>query len=643
MNQVETDRPPQRSTSSYTFSRRGVLGAIAAGAVATACRSPEDFGLGDPTGGGGSGGGGNTETGPDLDQVDMPERETTTTTVGEPEPPTTATDPGSNGGGDGAAPPTTSPDTTTTAAAPGETTTTAAPGETTTTAAPGETTTTAAPGETTTTTSFSSPVVLGENTDTIHVANRLTFGVTPGVIDQINTLGAGGYVGDQLARTTADPAAEEMLGDFQLLGLESNKQAFEQTREDDGRKRFVAEMTHSNVVRATRSENQLFEMVAQMWMDHFNVNLYENGKYRHLMLDYQENVIRPNSMGRFHDLLQAVIESPAMLVYLDNFQSNPSSDNGINENLGREILELHSLGIDEAGNQIYTEEDIRAAAFALTGWSIVTDQDADDFSDFLFRENYQHTEPISLLEGAWTNEGLTGRDVADSMIDFLAHHPSTARYVALKLARRFVSDTPSAELLDAAAQVYLDNDTAIGPTLQFVLTSDEFSNSDGQKLRRPFESVMAMLRALNAEVPTDPTGDSARRIRERLERLGQRPWNWQTPDGYPEEATHWLNTSGLLNRWNLAGQLALNRVSNSDDGDKIAADYNAIRPESATVSELITNLGRQFGLGELPAEMSTPIAEAVRLDPADSPQTMNDEQLGDIAGLLFAHPLFQIR
>jgi hypothetical protein len=174
-------------------------------------------------------------------------------------------------------------------------------------------------------------------------------------------------------------------------------------------------------------------------------------------------------------------------------------------------------------------------------------------------------------------------------------------------------------------------------------TSQEFAAAEGIKFRRPFEVTTAMLRALAAEVPTNPTGDSARRIRERLEQMGNRPWGWSTPDGFPEEAPHWLNTGGLLSRWNLGARLARNDANGGDDDDRIMVDYNAIRPQSTTVSSFITNLGRQFGLGDLPAEMNTPIAAAAGLDLAASPQNMDDDQLGDIAGLLLAHPLFQTR
>ena len=255
---------------------------------------------------------------------------------------------------------------------------------------------------------FTPPTGLPNNATAIHVANRVTFGVTPKVIGDIAAFGTGGYVEAQLTRNSPDAQTETRLGDFNLLGM-GRKATYDRLRNLDGNDVLETELNHMNLLRAVYSENQLFEMVCQMWMDHFNINLFGEGRTEHLMIDYQENVIRANAMGTFRDLLVATANSTAMLTYLNNDTSNANSPQGVNENYGRELLELHTLGIDENGNQVYNEADVRQASLAMSGWSMINDPDAANHTDFIFRDDFHTPDEVSILNGAWTSVGTDGK------------------------------------------------------------------------------------------------------------------------------------------------------------------------------------------------------------------------------------------
>ena len=543
--------------------------------------------------------------------------------VGPPTTPTTAA-------------PTTAAPTTPTTATPRTAPTTAAP-TTATTAAP----TTAAPTTAAPTTAAPTtappppPPPVPGNVGTVHLANRLTFGITPSLQQQITALGTGGYLEDQLAKTAPDPATEARLGGFQLLrgGRKAN---YDRLRNDDDN-RLRLELTHSTMMRGVYSDHQLFEMVCQLWMDHFNVNLLGENRTKHLQVDYQENVIRANAMGTFRNLLVATANSPAMLTYLNNDESDASSPQGVNENYGRELLELHTLGIDEAGNQIYTEADVRQAALAMSGWSIVTNTNAGNYSDFLFRDNFHHTGEVSILNGAWTSTGTAGKATGDSLVNFLATHPSTAQHIAFKMCRRFVGDAPSAALVQSTAAVFLANDTAIVPTLRHIFQSAEFAAAGNQKIRRPIESTIASLRALDSTVPNNPIADQAKALSQHLSDQGNEPWAWVEPNGYPDETAHWLSAGVLLNQWNLGARLARNNING------INTNYATIRPVSATGADLIINLGFQFGLGQMPAAAVTAVAQSAGVNPTAAASAVNNQSLADVAGLLLAHPIFQTR
>ena len=534
-----------------------------------------------------------------------------------------------------AKPATTAPPTTasTTTSGPVSTPTTSPPPPT--TAAP----TTTAPPTTAPTTTAPPPPPPPETT-VLLLANRATFGTTPEVESDITQMGLTAWIDQQIAWNFPDPAVENLLsGPFRSLSA-SRQQAYAISQEDDNPTH--RELVHSNVLRARYSRYQVYEMMAHLWADHFNVNI-TSGRYRHLHIDYQENVIRPNALGRFEDLLRATAESPAMMVYLDNAFSNANSNTGVNENYGRELLELHTLGINPDGSQIYTEADVVAASHIMSGWSVVTDRDAGNFSDFQFRDNYHTNETVSILGGAFSNSGRPGKSAGDALITFLANHPQTARHIAYKIIRRFVSDTPPESLVASTAQVYLANGTALGPTVRHVLLSGEFASSAGEKLRRPFEIVTAAFRSLGTNIPIDPYGQAADTMRYRLRDLGQEPWAWEQPDGYEDVAGPWLTSDGLLERWAFTARAANNFHSNQNEPGAIVTDLRALVGNATTVDELVESFRGRFGIEVLSDGDRNSMLAALNLNGTDAVDSLQDETLGELASFLMAHPFFQIR
>ena len=515
----------------------------------------------------------------------------------------------------------------TTTAAPTTTTTTAAP-TTTTTAAP-STTTTAAPTTTTTaapTTTTEVPNSAPSLASARLLANRLTFAATPQIDQQILDLGLVGFIDSQLALNTADPEVEGQIANY--LSLNPSLGALASLNENN-RRLMDHEIVHMSVFRAVNSRHQLYEVLQRLWMDHFNTSFEDDWSWS---AHYLEQVIRPNGMGSFHELLAAVAHSPAMLYYLDNAISNASS---VNENYGRELLELHTLGIDDGGRQIYTEDDVVGVSHVMTGWSI-------DFDNrtFLFRSGDHSDRAVSILGGQWTNAGLSGKAAGDSLLYFLSHHPQTARHVCTKLIRRFVTDNAPESLISSAAAVYLANDTNVVPVLRHILGSGEFANSTGLKIRRPFEQIVATIRALGVELPTQPEGHAAERIYEYLRDAQHAPWRQATPDGYADVAEPWLSTETMLRRWEGVARVARNDWTVDDS---LRYDPVDLRGATTTAGEVFDRLALRLNIGEQTSQTRSTLLGIIDLS-ADTPiDDVDDRDFADLLSFLVAHPMFQLR
>lgn len=398
-----------------------------------------------------------------------------------------------------------------------------------------------------------------------HVIARLSFGATPALVEEVEGLGAGAFVEQQLAPERIDDSAlDPVLAGFPSFSL-SNAQI--RARYGDGSDQ-VRELRHATLLRALWSRRQLFELMVDFWANHFCIDTDQVSKCWSYITTWDRDVLRRHAMGRFEDLLLASVQHPAMLAFLDN-KSN-RGDNP-NENHARELLELHTVGIDGG----YTEDDVRAAAYVLSGWTIGTNQ------EFEFREAWHWRGPLRVLD--WSTSGTGGMADGVSLLRHLARHPRTARFVCRKLCRRFVSDTPPEDLVESAAQVFLAQDTAIVPVLRHIFSSPAFQASAGIKLRRPFDYAVAMMRVLNAVPDPAPGSESARDLAYRLYLLNHTLFGHPDPDGYPDVADAWLGPDAFLQRLTFVNLLLAG-------GLQVRVDPFALLPEPrpATAGELVT-------------------------------------------------------
>jgi hypothetical protein len=348
--------------------------------------------------------------------------------------------------------------------------------------------------------------------------------------------------------------------------------------------RLNAEIQTAVVARALLSERQLEEVMVAFWLNHFSV-FANKGQVRYYLTDY-DRAIRAHALGNFRQLLGAVAKSPAMLFYLDNVQSTVEPDRptlaqgpslvrgrgrpipvggggvvvgrlpmpqpqqgrrGLNENYARELMELHTLGVDGG----YTQDDVVNVARALTGWAVDVPRAG---GNFMFR-TAAHDAGSKTVLGVGLPRGR-GIEDGEQVLDILARHPSTARFIATKLARRFVADTPPAGLVDRAAATFTRTNGDIREVVRTIVTSPEFfaQSAYRSKVKTPFELVTSALRALNA-VP-DLTPRTSRVVAQ----LGQPIFLKETPNGYPDMADAWLNTGSILNRINFGTMVVSGQV-----------------------------------------------------------------------------------
>ena len=476
------------------------------------------------------------------------------------------------------------------------------------------------------------------------LASRATFGPTPAVVDRIRSIGPAAWLDEQLAANGA--TAEARLGSsFPSLTASNAVNAVQRNTDQNV---LFRELDHAMLLRAVYSENQLYEVMCDFWSNHFSI--WRSAKWMtHLKTRDDGDVIRPHALGRFADMLKASARSPAMLVYLDNYSSNAYSPSGVNENWGRELLELHTLGIIK-GEQVYTEADMRGVAKVMSGRTINW-TDGPTKYDYRFEKYWHSRDAVSILGGQWSRpartDGAQGEADGNSLLEFLARHPSTARHLAFKLCRRFVADDPPMTLVDRLASTYLANDTAIAPVLRELFLSPELRASGGQKVKRPYEWLVSALRATKAEIDSDPQGHASRRLREVQWGLGQPINERTTPDGYPETAAEWVSTEGLLKRWEWGARLARNKLTSTTETRKVVIDPAALLPSPlpATTTDLLTALADQVFQFPLPAPHATSILAALGVSPSAAATTItsNANNLQAVLGLLCAHPNFQRR
>ena len=415
------------------------------------------------------------------------------------------------------------------------------PAPTSTTVAP--TTTTNPPATITTTTTQPGSATGDLAEQVVHVARRLSFGPTPALLSEIRSLGITAWIDQQLAwESIDDSAVDAMLASYpRSLLTAAEITALGETF------RTRREMAAATITRAVWSRRQLHEVLVDFWSNHLNIDLNHDPSTRHKPTD-DRDVIRRYSTGRFADMLVASAKSPAMLLYLDQALSRADGKRLPIENYAREMLELHTVGVDGG----YDETDVKEVAYLLSGWTVTSRNDGG----FTFKTSWHNMGPLATGGDVlgWKPNGLTGVAAGESLLVYLARHEKTATRLAHKLAVRFIGEhiKPTDAVVAAAAQAYRSNDTAIAPMVRSLLLSSEFRASAGRRMRRPIEYFAGILRAVQLQWDPARSANLMSTVSSQLGLLGQIPLSWETPDGYPDSDARWTTAGAMVARWNLA-------------------------------------------------------------------------------------------
>jgi uncharacterized protein (DUF1800 family) len=430
----------------------------------------------------------------------------------------------------------------------------------------------------------------------------------------------------------------------------------------------VQELTQAKILRAIYSERQLDEVMTDFWFNHFNVFI-NKGADRYLLTSYERDAIRPHVLGKFEDLLVATAKSPAMMFYLDNWLSvGPDSDialginphqrgygprrpgkgkaSGLNENYGRELMELHTLSV----NGGYSQKDVTEVAKVFTGWTLDQPKKGGGFH----YEPRMHEPGDKLVLGHRTKQN--GENEGLEVLRLLAHNPKTAHFISQKLAMRFVADDPPPALVDRMANTFLMKDGDIREVLRTMFKSPEFWSPDAYraKVKTPLEFVVSAARASGAEV------EDARALVGTLNNMGMMPYGMMPPTGYSMKADVWVNSSALLARMNFALGLAAGKIRGVKvDAVSLAAPAgsNATRanasletsPEKdapADPQQALTNLENSLLSGDVSRQTHDTISKQLE-DPNISQRRLDDPKrppnVAAITGLILGSPEFQRR
>ena len=543
-----------------------------------------------------------------------------------------------------------------------------------------------------------------------HALNRLAYGPRPGEVEKIRQMGLEKWIDQQLDPNSIDDSAldakldkyptitmssEKLLEEFpppaqaikrEDMTKEQYTQEMQQKRQDSmadmlptgndnfdkanrqlagmvGPNRIIAELSMAKLDRAVYSNRQLEAVMEDFWFNHFNV-FANKGADKWLVTSYVRDTIRPHTMGKFDDLLIATAKSPAMLFFLDNWQSvdpaafaeaqrerqmrrarfgggfggfprqgangqgQQNQERGLNENYGREVMELHTLGVD-AG---YTQQDVIEMADCLTGWSI---REPRRDPEFMFHPEV-HAQGKKVVFGRTFNYG--GMKDGEEALKMLAADPHTAKFISTMLARHFVSDNPPEALVDRMTKSYESSGGDIRTVLRTMIYSPEFWSKETYraKVKTPFEMVASTVRTLDADVEVSLP------LVQWVGRMGEPLFLCQPPTGYPDKSETWVNTGALLNRLNFALSFASDHMAGSKvDLSPILGEQAAGDPEMALSQALQIFLDNQVApetRQTLDARMNDPQILQASLD--DPVKQVNE---GLITGLVLGTPEFQRR
>jgi hypothetical protein len=442
--------------------------------------------------------------------------------------------------------------------------------------------------------------------------NRFSFGARVEERARFVEIGLKNYIEEQLDfESINDLACDLRLSTFDTLKLEANELEGISNQLFDGydRESIPNELRQATLMRQIYSKRQLYEVMVEFWSDHFNIFMDKEKEFFLKTVDDRE-VIRKHALGNFRDLVWASAHSPAMMIYLDN-QANEKSHP--NENYARELMELHTLSV----NGGYSQKDVMELARCLTGWNV---KEHFWLGDFVFKEDLHDTGEKNVL-------GLSiqpsGQAEAEQVIEMLVKHPSTAKFICTKLARRFIADNPPEQLIEKAAQTFLSTNGDIKSVLRVILL-------DGlplaqPKYKRPVNFLLSALRMLNVE--TDGIA-----LHEYLVRMGQLYFNWPTPDGYPDYSEAWQGN--LMPRWQFAFALIRDELNDTKH------NLNALLDVSSTgiLQDDIDSITSLLLGAPLERFARNKIIDSVRAAGAT-----DEETLQIIAASIIASPAFQWR
>ena len=504
------------------------------------------------------------------------------------------------------------------------------------------------------------------------VVHRLQFGPAPGDWEAFEALGMNDderlqvFLDMQLDPDRIDDSEFEQR--FYSAGFETLDKSLETLASehivnnpyDDNDERHwqwyskpVDELMEATFLRAVYSKRQLQELLVDFWHNHFNIYAWQDD-VAPLLPSYDRDVIRRHALGNFREMLEAVATHPSMLFYLDN-RSN--SDGGPNENFARELFELYTLGaenylgvhdptsvaVDENGLAVgYVDNDVYEAARCFTGWRVDDDlwDGENEIGDTLSFRYYRawHDRYNKLVLGRYLPADQADQQDGRDVLDLLARHPGTAHFIAGKLCRRFVSDTPPTSLVDVAASVFLNNSGApdqLAQVVRAILSSAEFRQAWRGKNKRPFEWAVAALRGLQADFTRLPGG-----VRWTYDMMGQALFGHHPPDGYADTAGVWANTMVTLYGWNLINGLTRNWWSEEAEGGSLKTDVWANTPAGLDTPEAAVDAWlERLQLVDFPAESRQAVVDFLA---GGSPAERSDRLPGAVA-LIMMSPDFRCR
>lgn len=441
---------------------------------------------------------------------------------------------------------------------------------------------------------------------------RLTFGPRVEERARFADIGLQAWIEEQLDfESINDFGCDLQLAPFKTLKMAANEieGISNQLFENYDREKAPNELRQSTLMRQLYSKRQLYEVMTEFWSDHFNIYMDKGACFYLKTVDDRE-VIRKHALGSFRDLVWASAHSPAMMTYLDN-QANQKG--APNENYARELMELHTLGVDGG----YSQQDVMELARCLTGWNV---KEHFWLGDFVFKEDLHDTGAKNILGLNIASAGITE---AEQVIEMLATHPSAARFIATKLARKFIADEPPVEIIEKAAKVFLASKGDIKSVLRVILLDGlPFAKP---KYKRPANFVLSAMRMLNVE--TDGAG-----VQDYLLRMGQLYFNWTTPDGYPDRSEAWQGN--LMPRWQFAFALIRNEMKGTTHNLGALLDVTstgALKDDVDSIASLL---------------LGAPMPNAARDELIHSIQSAGaneEETLQVITASLIASPAFQWR